>query len=124
MAVSCKTGYSIFYGDQCISSQATGTESLWERIFGLLGKPPLRSQEALILSPGCFMIDTFFMKYPIDVAFMDSKNIIVALYPALQPYRMTWPHFKARSAIEWPAGTIDFWKLKVATQLRIEEKHG
>ena len=114
--------YKIFAEDQLISNHALKTKKLRDRIFGLLGKSQLKDNEALIMSP-CFLIDTFFMKYPIDVAFVNRHQKIVALYKNLKPYRMTCLHLTAIEAIEWPQGTIEKWNLTVGTPLKIEVSH-
>ena len=114
--------YKIGVANQIISTDAQKTKKLRDRIFGLLGKPRLQDNEALIMHP-CFLVDTFFMKYPIDVAFVNRNQTIVALYKNLKPYRMTGLHLTATQAIEWPQGTIEKWNLTVGTPLKIEVSH-
>lgn len=46
------------------------------------------------------------MRYPIDVAFLDADNRVVATYPDLRPARMTGYHQSAAAALELPAGIL------------------
>jgi len=49
----------------------------------------------------------FGMKFPLDVAFLDAGNRVVARYPRLCPgARARW-HRGALTALELPAGTLD-----------------
>ncbi|RCK79974.1 MAG: hypothetical protein OZSIB_3843 [Candidatus Ozemobacter sibiricus] len=48
-----------------------------------------------------------FMRYAIDVLFLDQQNVVVAAYSHLRPWiGLTRWHGDARSALELPAGTI------------------
>jgi len=47
------------------------------------------------------------MRFPLDVAFLDASDRVVARYSRLSPgARMRW-HRRARAALELPAGTLD-----------------
>jgi hypothetical protein len=86
-------------------------DTLFKRMIGLLGKKGLKQGQALILRP-CNSIHTFFMQFPIDVIFVDSDNKIVKAISNMHPFRISGIYFKARSAIELPAQTIE----KTSTQ--------
>lgn len=55
------------------------------RLGGLLARPPLRDDEALYLSP-CSSVHTFFMRYAIDVAFLDRNGRVLKVV-TLAPWR-------------------------------------
>jgi uncharacterized membrane protein (UPF0127 family) len=57
-------------------------------------------------SKRCNSIHTAFMKFPIDVLFVDKDLKVVSVYENLKPWRITRLHFRASSVIELPAGTI------------------
>jgi uncharacterized membrane protein (UPF0127 family) len=48
----------------------------------------------------------FGMRYPLDIAFLDSRGAVVASYPALRPGSRTRWHRRAVHALELPAGTL------------------
>lgn len=65
-----------------------------ERMKGLLGHTSLSDDEALWF-PHETSVHTFFMKFSIDVAFLDRKGRVLALYHSLKPWRHTWIHLFA-----------------------------
>ncbi len=90
---------------EILFSKAMEANTLFSRLKGLLGTTGLLSEEALILDP-CTSIHTFFMKFPIDVIFLDRSNKIIALYSNLNPNRVSGIHWTAKKAVETPAGSI------------------
>jgi len=79
--------------------------SLLDRAIGLLATPSLRSGEGLWIKP-CASIHTFFMRYPIDILFVDADNTVLARQ-TLAPWRFSRWVRKSRSVIELPAGTAE-----------------
>lgn len=93
-------------------------ESFWERGKGLLGRPALPPGEALWIKP-CNNIHTFFMKFPIDCIFMDSRMEIKNIARNVAPFRLVGPYWKASSVIETPSGFADAKNLKVGDSLYV-----
>lgn len=58
------------------------------RSVGLLNRISLGQEEALVIKP-CNSIHTFFMKFPIDVAFLDKRGAVVKLVKSLKPWRLS-----------------------------------
>ncbi|MHB8419023.1 MAG: DUF192 domain-containing protein [Myxococcales bacterium] len=78
------------------------TTSARERLRGLLGRDGLPHGHALLIEP-CNSIHTFFMRFPIDVLFLDRGGKVVRALPRLRPWRATRVHLKAHSVLElWP----------------------
>lgn len=86
-----------------LADKAVVASSLLGRMRGLLGKKELKSGEALVLTH-CNSIHTFFMKFPIDIIFLDKHKRIVKIIPSLNPFRLSGIYFNAASVIELPAG--------------------
>ena len=95
------------------------TSNVFERMRGLLGRPPLLPDHALLIT-SCSSIHTFFMHYPIDLAFINSEWQIKKLFPALKPFRMVWAPGTSM-ALEMPMGTIKEIKLEKGVTLLWEE---
>jgi uncharacterized membrane protein (UPF0127 family) len=76
-----------------------------QRIFGLHLLPQLSAGEGLLL-PGSTTIDTTFMRYPIDLIFVDRAGRVTRTVPNVPPWRMVLRTFGGRDCIELPAGTI------------------
>jgi hypothetical protein len=80
-------------------------DSILKRIKGLLGKASFNKGQALIIKP-CNSIHTFFMRFPIDVLFMDKNNKVIQAIPGIKPFKLTSIYFQADHVIELPSGTI------------------
>lgn len=88
-----------------IADKAEVADNFVTRTFGLIPKSSLNEGEGLIIKP-CNSIHTFFMKFAIDVIFVNKKNEIVAFYENVKPWRILPIHFSSHYVIELPAGTI------------------
>lgn len=71
---------------------------------GLLGRRSLARGEGLWIVP-CESVHTFFMKFPIDLVYIDSKHRIKKLVRNVPPWRLS-ACLSAHSIVELPAGTI------------------
>ncbi len=74
-------------------------DTFFSRAIGLLGKESLPPGSGILLSP-CNQIHTFFMKFPIDVIFIDGHGKVIKVYNALPPWRITSLLWRSRSVIE------------------------
>ena len=68
----------------------------------------------------CGSIHTFFMRFPIDVVFVDSELVVRKVADKIGPWRFSWA-CGARHAIELPAGTLKALHVAPGDALRIEE---
>jgi uncharacterized membrane protein (UPF0127 family) len=75
------------------------------RMRGLLGRSSLPAGEAIILEPAA-SIHTFFMRFGIDVLFLDRSGAVVKVVKDLRPWRLASAK-GARSVIEMAAGSTD-----------------
>jgi len=85
---------------------------------GLLGKKELPFGEALWIKP-CFSVHTFFMKFPIDVIFLNKTNQVIAAVSNLTPNRMTRLYPQSFSVLELPTGTIDASNTKIGDIIEV-----
>ncbi len=92
--------------DRLLADRAERAEHFMDRLMGLMGRRSLAMGEGMYILP-CNSIHTFFMRIPIDVAFLDAEGVIVKQFSALPPWRATSVYFKARSVLELPAGTLE-----------------
>lgn len=75
-----------------------------QRAKGLLARPPLESDEALVFDPAR-QVHTAFMRYSIDVAFCDESWTVLHIVAALPPWRITRWVRGSRYAVEMGAGS-------------------
>ena len=71
---------------------------------GLLGRYRLESGEALVLAP-CSSVHTAFMRFPIDIAFVDREGRITKMAPGVRPWRIR-VGWRAFAVVELPSGTL------------------
>ncbi|MBZ4412967.1 DUF192 domain-containing protein [Myxococcus sp. MISCRS1] len=88
-----------------LADRAEKATSFAHRFKGLMGRTELAVGEGLHIQP-CNSIHTFFMRIPIDVAFLDAQGRIVKQMMALPPWRATSVYLQARSVLELPAGVL------------------
>jgi len=80
-------------------------ETAKERSVGLLRRTDLPRGEGLWIVPS-EMVHTFWMKFPIDLVFLDRKLRVTKVTPRLKPFRIAgslWAH----SVLELPAGAAE-----------------
>jgi uncharacterized membrane protein (UPF0127 family) len=90
--------------DTVVADRCRVAESMFQRIFGLHLLPQLELGEGLLL-PGSTTIDTTFMRYPIDLVFLDRSGRVTKTVPDLPPWRMVLRTGGGRDCLELPAGT-------------------
>jgi uncharacterized membrane protein (UPF0127 family) len=91
-------------------------ENPWTRAVGLLGRRQLAEGRALWIRP-CKSIHTFFMRFPIDVAYVSSDGTVVKTCSRLLPFRLSMGGRGAHSVLELPAGSLERAGLTVGHSL-------
>jgi len=87
-----------------IVERVTIASSYWSRFWGLMGRRTLAEDEGLLIEP-CSSIHTMFMRFTIDVVFLDKERRVVKV--------ATVPPFRAalggggHAVLELPAGTAE-----------------
>ena len=84
-----------------LAENAEIANTLLSRCKGLLGKNALEEGNALIIRP-CNSIHMFFMRFSIDVAFLDRQNKVVGLVKNIRPFHISPIYLNACQAIELP----------------------
>ncbi len=88
-----------------VASTVEVGESLWRRFMGLMGRPGLPEGHGLLLRPSS-SIHMFFMRFPIDAAFLDREGRVLRVYAGLKPWRISSVVRHAKAVVELPAGTL------------------
>ena len=101
--------------DETIASSVTLAVTRSDRRRGLLGRDGLDPSEAFVLS-GCWAIHTMFMRFAIDVVFVDRDGRAMRLVHALPPWRMAAAR-GAHATIELPAGSLQGRDVMVGDRL-------
>jgi uncharacterized protein len=88
-----------------VCRQCVVADSVRARMKGLLGRSTLDPSEGLLLRPAN-SVHTAFMRFPIDVVFLDRELRVLALATNLRPWRAAG-HRGARAVLELPAGECE-----------------
>jgi hypothetical protein len=88
-----------------------------KRNTGLLKHTRLEPGHGLWIVP-CEAIHMFFMKFPIDVVYIDRKHRVRKVVRALRPWKMSMC-ITAHSVIELPVGVIDETQTQKGDQLEL-----
>ena len=89
-----------------------------KRMRGLLGRESMKEGNSLVITQ-CQSIHMFFMKFAIDVVFIDAKNKVVGLQVRIKPFQLSPIFWKSACAVELPAGTIEATQTQVGDQIQI-----
>lgn len=85
---------------QVLAKEVRVAHSLFKRTKGLLGESSVSSSEALWIKP-CSSIHTCFMKFPIDVIFVNKKLEIQCYYENIQPWKILTVFSKVLNPLLW-----------------------
>jgi len=91
----------------------------FERMRGLLGRSSLPEGEGMLIER-CSSIHTFFMKFPLDVVFVNADLVVRKVVRHVDPWRFA-ASFGARHVVELPAGALDRAPLAPGDELATEE---
>lgn len=104
---------------QLLLSDVMHANTPLERMRGLLGRPPLKKEQGLLIT-ACPSVHSFGMRYSLDLIFLNKDWQVKKLVFSLQPYRMAWS-LGASMVIEILGGTLDELGLIPGTTLLWEE---
>ena len=100
---------------QTIASDVELAVTRAERRRGLLGKEGLDASAGLMISP-CWAIHTTFMRFPIDVVFLDRGGRAVRIVRDLAPWRIAIAP-RAQAVVELPAGRLRTRDVRIGDEL-------
>ncbi len=92
------------------------TTTAWERMKGLLGSEQLGNNDALIISP-CNSVHTLFMKYAIDVIYLDKNGTIKKIVPQLKPWHFSFC-LSSATTLELASGMAEKINLTMGQQIQ------
>ena len=87
-------------------------DTFLSRLTGLINRASLLQEETLIITR-CQSIHMFFMRFSIDVVFVNKKNCVVGLVERIKPFKLSPIFFNASYAIELPEGKIAEKKITI-----------
>jgi hypothetical protein len=103
-----------------LAVEAEQARSYWARLRGLMFRNCLPANGGMVIEPNN-SVHTFWMRFPIDVVFVDRQDRVVGLVNAMPPNRPYAGARRARRTIELPAGTIVRTQTVIGDQLSFEQ---
>ncbi len=86
-----------------LAERACVARSFGRRLVGLMGRRKLDTGEALLI-PRCSSIHTWFMRFPIDLIYLDESGHVVRIHARVEPFHLSWGGSRARDVLEIRAG--------------------
>lgn len=102
-----------------LADRAVAARSFYQRLRGLMGKPSLPLGEGLLLF-GDNSIHTFFMRFPIDVLYLDGELRVVRLQESMPPWKIGPLVRGCRCIVELPPGVIRDTRTSVGDSITLE----
>ncbi|MGE0267828.1 MAG: DUF192 domain-containing protein [Candidatus Omnitrophota bacterium] len=99
-----------------IANKAKIADTFLSRMIGLLKHEQLLNNEALVITR-CNSIHMFFMKFAIDVIFVNNSKKVVGLIKNIKPNQMSRIYWNASVAIELPVGAISISKSELGDKI-------
>jgi uncharacterized protein len=103
--------------DTIVGDSITSAETSAERRTGLLKHTHLEAGQGLWIVP-CESIHMFFMKFALDVIYLDKKKRVRKVVAGLRPWRIS-ACLSAHSVIELPVGAIERSRTQAGDEFEI-----
>ena len=94
--------------------------SFFEKLTGFIFKKEPASNEGLLFED-CSSIHTFWMRFPLDIVFLDSNNRILRIFSDLKPFRFTPLVKNSKKVLELKAGLSVELGLEAGYYLKFRE---
>jgi uncharacterized membrane protein (UPF0127 family) len=109
---------SVWIDDRVACERCRVADHPVARMRGLLGRSDLPQGEGVLLRPAG-SIHTYFMRFPIDVVFLDKEDVVLEVVPHLPPWRVAGVK-GARSVLELAAGEAAARGIVAGAKLRYD----
>jgi uncharacterized membrane protein (UPF0127 family) len=99
-------------------------ETFWRRFLGLMFRRNFRKGQALLFKlakSGRYGVHMFFVRFPIDLLYLNQDFVVVDIRRELGPWRIHRPKVKANYIIELPTGTISRTRTKIGHKLALRK---
>ncbi|MTI70610.1 MAG: DUF192 domain-containing protein [Firmicutes bacterium] len=93
-------------------------DNFFSRLKGLLGKNNLNEDEALIIKP-CKSVHMFFMKFSIDVLFVNENDKVIKIIENLRPWQVTKVVKNSKYVVELSKGKVKKTKTDIGNIISI-----
>ncbi len=103
-------------GGKTVVAQLKIADGFWSRLVGLQFRRPLPNGLGILLVP-CDSVHTCFVRFALDVVFLDGNGMVLDVRRGLRPWRAAWGPRGSHAVLEVSAGMAD---LQPGELLRLE----
>lgn len=103
-----------------LADRAGKVDTPVSRGIGLIGKKELPEGAGLIIQP-CGSVVSFFMRFTIDVVFVDADSTVCHVMHTMAPWRTSKIVRGSKLVVELPAGTASATNTAVGDQIDIQD---
>ena len=107
--------------DSVLGTAIEVAETSSKRAKGLLGRDALADGEGLLFKR-CSSLHTFFMRFPIDIAYIAKDGRVLKIAHAVPSFRIIMAPLRAFYALELPAGSLAASNTRVKDMLRFVDE--
>lgn len=99
-----------------IAKEVRDATTFWQRLLGLLGKKDLSVEQGLIIEP-CKIVHTFFMKFALDIIFLNQRDRVVNIIENMPPNRISPFINEAQVVVELKAGVSKNKEIRLGNKI-------
>ncbi|MCR4337115.1 MAG: DUF192 domain-containing protein [Candidatus Omnitrophica bacterium] len=103
-----------------IAKRAIIADTAISRLVGLLNRSSLNEDEALVITD-CRSIHMFFMRFPIDVIFVDRAERVIGIVKNIKPFQVSPYFWRSRYVVELFPGAIESSQTMLGDLIQIEK---
>lgn len=109
-----------------LASDVELADTFWRKFRGLMFRGSFPRGKALLFKfgrSGRHGVHMFFVRFPIDLVYLDRKFSVVEVHAGLRPWRFYRPKSVSRYLIEFPAGTVARKKIRAGHKIALKHKN-
>lgn len=91
--------------DVVLAERVSEAATFFTRLRGLMFRGALEAGDGMRIDP-CNSVHTCFMRFPIDVVFLDSERHVAAVINGMKPWRFSKLYRSSCEVLELPSGTL------------------
>jgi uncharacterized membrane protein (UPF0127 family) len=103
-----------------IAKRVEIADSFFRRFRGLMLRRSLEVDKALLFkfkNLGRHSVHMFFMRFPIDLVYLDSSSRVVEIKKSLKPWRVHVSKVDSKFLLELPGGAVDRSKIDLGHKI-------
>ena len=104
-----------------LANRVVVAASLARRLRGLIGTDMLRPEQGMLLTP-CRRVHSFFMRYPLDLVFLNEQGRVVRTVRDFAPRRISPFVADASAVLELRAGALADTPVAPGDLLHVERR--